>query len=201
MDALLRDIRHAVRTLARQRTFTLTALTTLALGIGANTAMFGIVYGMLLRPLPYPDPDAIVRVGETFQERSRASVFLNNQTMPRLEEEAESFEQLAAYGGGSFDWASPDGSVTLSGARVSPSLFPLLRATPHLGRFFTEEEARLGADRVVVLSHGAWIRRSGRIRTSRGASSRSTTRRTSWSAWRPRGSTSRPPPRRSGRRT
>ena len=161
MDALLRDIRHAVRTLARQRTFTLTALTTLALGIGANTAMFGIVHGMLLRPLPYPDPDAIVRVGESFQERSRASVFLNNHSMPRLEEEAESFEHLAAYGAASFQWASPDGTVRVSGARVSPSLFPLLRATPHLGRFFTEEEARLGADRVVVLSHGAWIRRFG----------------------------------------
>ena len=161
MDALLRDVRHSVRTLAGQRTFTLTALATLALGLGANTAMFGIVHGMLLRPLPYPDPDAIVRVGEAPREGARSSVFLNNRTMPRIQEEAESFEHLAAYGAGTFEWTGPEGAETLSGARVSPSLFPLLRATPHLGRFFTEEEARMGADRVVLLSHGIWIRRFG----------------------------------------
>ena len=63
MEAVLRDVRYAVRALARQRAFTLTVLATLALGIGANTAMFSIVYGMLLRPLPYPDSEAIVRVG------------------------------------------------------------------------------------------------------------------------------------------
>ena len=161
MDALLREVRHALRALAGQRTFTLTALATLALGLGANTAMFGIVHGMLLRPLPYPDPDAIVRVGQAPREGARSAAFLDNRTMPRIQEEAESFEQLAAYGAGSFDWAGPEGTVTLSGTRVSPSLFPLLRATPHLGRFFIAEEARLGADRVVVLSHGAWTRRFG----------------------------------------
>ncbi len=154
MTELLRDVRHAVRTLAGQRTFTLTALATLALGIGANTAMFSIVYGVLLRPLPYPDPDALVRVGQ-LRGRSRSTVALDNRTLPLIQEQARSFEELAAYGGASFEWASPAGTVTLRGARVSPSMFPLLRATPHLGRFFAEEEARVGADRVAVLSHGA----------------------------------------------
>ena len=160
MAELLRDVRHALRTLAGQRTFTLTALATLALGIGANTAMFSIVYGVLLRPLPYPDPDALVRVGQ-LRGRSRSTVALDNRTLPLIQEQARSFEELAAYGGASFEWASPAGTVTLRGARVSPSMFPLLRATPHLGRFFTEEEARVGADRVAVLSHGAWTRRFG----------------------------------------
>ncbi len=156
MDALLQDVRSAVRRLAGQRGFTVTALVTLALGIGANTAMFGIVYGLLLRPLPYPDADRLVRVGESFA--GRAALTLSNRSMPLLED-AESFEGLAVYRGSSVEWAGPDGVVTLGGAAVSPGMFPLLRAAPRLGRLFTEDEAREGADRVVLLSHGAWTNR------------------------------------------
>ena len=159
MDTLLRDIRYAVRQLARQRAFTATAVTTLALGIGANTAMFSIVYGVLLRPLPYPDPEAIVRVGEARPGQARSSVTLSNRSAHLLQEQVESFEQIAAYRGSSVDWTGPDGVVPLRGATVSPSLFPLLRATPRLGRLFTEEEAQAGAERVVLLSHGAWTNR------------------------------------------
>ena len=156
MDTLLQDVRSAVRRLANQRGFTVTALVTLALGIGANTAMFSIVYGLLLRPLPYPDPEGLVRVGESFG--GRQTRMLTNRSFPLLED-AESFEHLAAYRGSSLEWTGPDGAVTLRGAAVSPSLFPLLRAAPHLGRLFTEEEAREGADRVVLLSHRVWTNR------------------------------------------
>ena len=156
MDTLLQDVRSAVRRLAGQRGFTVTALVTLALGIGANTAMFGIVYGLVLRPLPYPDADRLVRVGESLG--GRAGIFLSNRSMPLLED-AESFEGLAVYRESSVEWAGPDGVVTLSGAAVSPGMFPLLRATPRLGRLFTEDEAREGADRVVLLSHRAWANR------------------------------------------
>ena len=83
---------------------------------------------------------------------------LTNRSFPLLED-AESFEHLAAYRGSSLEWTGPDGAVTLRGAAVSPSLFPLLRAAPHLGRLFTEEEAREGADGVVLLSHRAWANR------------------------------------------
>ena len=159
MDTLLRDLRHAVRQLAAKRALTLTAVVTLALGIGANTAMFSIVYGILLRPLPYPDAEAIVRVGESFGGQRRAGAVLSNRSMFLLRDDAESFEQLAAYRASAVEWAGPDGAVTLRGARVSPSLFPLLRATPHLGRLFTGQEAQAGADRVVLLSHGAWTSR------------------------------------------
>ena len=157
MDTLLQDVRSALRRFAGQRGFTATALLTLALGIGANAAMFGIVHGLLLRPLPYPDPGSIVRVGETFGGRGAGSS-LTNRSMPLLED-AGSFEHLAAYRESSLQWAGPDGGVTLRGATVSPALFPLLRATPHLGRLFTDEEAREGADRVVLLSHRAWTNR------------------------------------------
>ena len=156
METLLQDVRSAARRLAAQRGLTFTALVTLALGIGANAAMFGIVYGLLLRPLPYPDPEGLVRVADA--SGGRAGVGLTNRTMP-LFEDAGSFEHLAAYRESSVQWTAPDGVVTLAGAAVSPALFPLLRATPHLGRLFAEEEAREGADRVVLLSHRAWTSR------------------------------------------
>ena len=158
LDDLGRDVRHAFRSLGRSPGFSATVVLVVALGIGANTAMFGIVYGILLRPLPYPDAGAIVRIGESFGSVGVSDMWLSNRSMPLLEENAESFEQLAAYQEHSVESASLDGA-TLSGARVSPALFPLLRATPHLGRLFTEEEAREGADRVVLLSHGVWTRR------------------------------------------
>ena len=153
LDDLGRDMRHAARGLRRSAGFTATVVVVLALGIGANTAMFSIVYGMLLRPLPYPDSEAIVHIGESFGDSpSRLSTY----AIPVLQEAAESFEQLAAYGSRSVEWARPDGAVTLRGATVSPSMFPLLRATPHLGRLFTVEEGRDGAAGIVLLSYRAW---------------------------------------------
>ncbi len=153
LDDLGRDVRHAARGLRREPGFTATVVCVLALGIGANTAMFSIVYGVLLRPLPYPDSEAIVRIRESFGDSRRQ---LSRYAFPVLQEAAESFEQLAAYGSRSVEWARPDGAVTLRGATVSPSMFPLLRATPHLGRLFTEEEGRDGAAGIVLLSHRAW---------------------------------------------
>ena len=158
LDDLARDLRHALRGLRRSPGFAATVALILALGIGANTAMFSIVYGVLLRPLPYPDAGAIVRIGDSFGPRSVSAMLLSNRSMPLLQELSESFEQLAAYEEISAEWDA-SGGVTLRGARVSPSLFPLLRAVPHLGRLFLEQEARLGAERVVLLSHGAWTRR------------------------------------------
>ena len=153
LDDLGRDMRHAARGLRREPGFTATVVVVLALGLGANTAMFSIVYGMLLRPLPYPGSEAIVHIGESFGDSRRQ---LSRYAFPVLQEAAESFEQLAAYGPLSVEWARPDGAVTLRGATVSPSMFPLLRATPHLGRLFTVEEGRDGAAGIVLLSHRAW---------------------------------------------
>ena len=132
----------------------------LALGLGANTAMFNIVYGVLLRPLPYPNAAAIVRIGESLGSIGVSDMWVSNRSMPLLEESAESFEQLAGYQEIFARSASLDGA-TLSGARVSPSLFPLLASRPQLGRLFMEEEARDGADGVVLLSHGVWTSRFG----------------------------------------
>ena len=127
LDDLGRDLRHALRGLRRSPGFAATVALVLALGIGANTAMFSIVYGVLLRPLPYPDAGAIVRIGDSFGPRSLSAMLLSNRSLPLLQELSESFEQLAAYEEISAEWDGAAG-VTLRGARVSPSLFPLLRA-------------------------------------------------------------------------
>ena len=152
-------MRHAARGLGRSPGFAATVVLVLALGIGANTAMFSVVYGMLIRPLPYPTADAIVRISESIGPRPESSI--PNGSLAAIMEEAESFEQIAAYAPAIFEWTDPEGAVTLPAARMSPSMFPLLRATPRLGRLFTEEEARAGADRVVLLSHAVWTRRFG----------------------------------------
>ena len=159
LDDLARDVRHALRGLGRSRGFAATVVLVLALGIGANTAMFSVVYGMLIRPLPYPDAGAIVRITESYGPRILP--YVTSVSMAAILEEAGSFEHIAGYAPSSVSWRAREGAVTLRAARVSPSIFPLLRATPQLGRLFTEGEARAGADRVVLLSHGAWTRRFG----------------------------------------
>ena len=161
LDDLVRDVRHALRGLRRRPGFAATVVLVLALGTGANTAMFSIVHGLLIRPLPYPDADAIVRVGHVSAASRPALALVSNITLPRLQEEAESFEQLAAYVPRSPTWLGPEGRRTLRGAMVSPALFPLLRAAPHLGRLFVEEDGRERADRVALLSHAAWTNRYG----------------------------------------
>ena len=80
------------------------------MGIGANTAMFAIIHGMLIRPLPYPDGESIVRVGQEPRQMPGAPVYLGAREMAQVEDEAESFEQLAAHEGAVFQWTSPDGA-------------------------------------------------------------------------------------------
>ena len=157
-DDLGRDLRHALRGLRRSPGFAAAVVLILALGIGAATAMFSIVYGVLLRPLPYPDPGAIVRVGELAGPEGVSDLRLSNRSMPLLQENAESFEQLAAYEATSAALGGAGGGA-LRGARVSPALFPLFRAAPRLGRLFREEDARTGAEPAVLLSHRAWTNR------------------------------------------
>ena len=140
--------------------FALAAAGILAVGIGANAATFSIINGLLLRPLPYPDSEAIVSVGQA-PLGSPGPADLSPADLRRLREEARSFAELAAWSPRPVVWDGPDGRVTLFGTAVTPSLFPLLRATPRLGRIFTEGEAVEVAQRVVLLSHGAWTSRFG----------------------------------------
>ena len=130
----------------------------LALGIGANTALFSVVYDLLLRPLPYPDSDAIVLVGKVWPD-STGPPTLTNPELRGLWADAESFEQLGASSRFAVTWSRPDGN--LSGAAVTPSYFSVLGAVPHLGRLFTSADAEEGAPPVVLLSHDVWTSRFG----------------------------------------
>ena len=165
MDELLCDMRDAVRQIRARPAFTAAVLAILAVGIGANTATFSLVNGLMLRPLPYAD--ALVAVGRGTTAVGAAGVrrpffpTLTKDELRQLQDGARSFEQLAAYENGGFVWDGPNGLVQLLSTAVTPSFFPLLRTTPWLGRIFTEADAAEGADRVVLLSHGVWTRHFG----------------------------------------
>ena len=152
LDELARDIRHAGRGLRRSPGFAAVVVIILALGNGASTATFSIVHGMLLRPLPYPNPERIVSVRG-----------LTNVSFPTLRDDTRTFEHLAAYSAPRrFIWKRPAGTLALRGWEVSPSFFSgVYEVAPHLGRFFREDEAVAGAHRVVVLSFHAWRDRFG----------------------------------------
>ena len=110
LDALARDVRHAVRGLRRSPGHAAMVVVVLALGIGASTAMFGIVHGMLLRPPPYPHGERLVRLGREPRGMPGGPVYLSAREIERVQGAAGPFEQVAAYGAFTFGWVSPDGS-------------------------------------------------------------------------------------------
>jgi len=161
LDDLRRDLSHGARSLRRNPGFTAVAVITLALGIGANTAIFSVISAVLLRPLPYPDADRLVQV---FAPPSRNPIValrrrepsLFPQTFDRLRRNARSLSQVAGYILTTATLTGQGDAVRLTGVNASASLFPALGAAPILGRTFNEAEESDGADAVVVLSHAAW---------------------------------------------
>ena len=158
MATFLLDIRHSLRGLIRSPGFTAVALATLTLGIGATTAVFGVVNAALLRPLPYPDADRLVRVQEERpMNRGRAMpAFMTSATLEGWREHPQTIDQIAGYSDRTFTYGDDSEPVRVPGAAVSPALFPLLRATPLLGRVFTEDEEASAAQPVAVLSYSRW---------------------------------------------
>ena len=156
------DLRHAVRTLIRQPAFTVTALLTLALGIGATTAIFSVVHGVLLRPLPYPDPGQLVQLSEEHPGGTKLMdmPWLSNFTFDAWRRSATTLEAMATYSDG-MATVGDTHPERLRDAFVSPSLFGLLKVAPVAGRFFVEDEATDAASHVVVLSEGLWRERYG----------------------------------------
>ena len=154
---MLHDIRYALRSLHRHRVFALTAILTLGLGIGANTAIFSAVNGVLLRPLPYPDPDRILTIWGHHPAIGRESASLPDFLDWR---KARSFSGMAAWANAAFTVTGTGEPEVVSGALVTPNYFRVLGAPIPLGRDFRDDEAR-GAARVVVLSQGYWQRAYG----------------------------------------
>ena len=162
LESWLQDFRFAVRTLRRSPGFTFIAVVTLALGIGANTAIFSVVRAVLLRPLPYKDSDRLVRLVDNIPAAESRNgrpmqgpvVFLEDLVTWRAQ--TETLSHMAAYEPTLMTLVNRESAARLTGARVSPSIFPMLGAQPLLGRVFDAGEERSGADAVAVLSYGAW---------------------------------------------
>ena len=161
-DALRLDFRHAVRTHVRSAASSLPALAILAFGIGAGTATFSIADAVLWRPLPYPDPAAVVSVSTSFGAVEPEGAVLSSIDLQVLRDEAVSFEHVGAYGIASWPAELGSGGAgTLVGRHVSPAVLTLLSAAPHLGRLFNDDDARAGADGVVILGFTAWTNHFG----------------------------------------
>lgn len=159
MEILIQDLKLAFRSLRKSPGFTIIAVLTVALGIGANTAIFSVLSGVVLRPLPYEDADRIMVVWETRGENKQIPAAPAN--LRDWEARSEVFEHLAAVEPASFNLTGSGQPERLIGARTSTSLFGVTAARPLLGRTFVEGESEPGSERVVVLSHAYWQRSLG----------------------------------------
>jgi putative ABC transport system permease protein len=160
MQILWQDLRYALRTLSRSRGFAAAAILTLALGIGANSAIFSLVNGVLLRPLPYPAPEQLMTIWGFYPSTGRSTASLPD--FHDWRERSRSFSDMAAVYGTLFTITSGGEPEQLAGSRVTANFFRMLGVEPALGRGFLPEEEQVGGnDDVVVLSHGLWQRRFG----------------------------------------
>jgi putative ABC transport system permease protein len=161
VDTLIQDIRYAFRALRRNRAFALVAILTLALGIGANTAIFTVVDGVVLKPLPYPDPDRLLTLWERSRTDGRQST-VAPANFYDWREQSRSFEKMAAIDPyPDFILNGSGETQRLSGADVSADFFSLLGARMELGRDFLPEEDRPGRNHVVILTYACWRRYLG----------------------------------------
>jgi predicted permease len=160
LEDLGRDARHAVRNLVRMPAFSIAAVLTLALGIGATTVMYSIVDHVVLRPLPYRDADRLVLVREVVQEIRDAypTISAHGGHYLQWRERCTLCDDVAALRAGGMTWSGGGDPVLLDAMRVSPNLFPLLGVRPLHGRLFHEDEDRIGMYSVVILSHDFWVR-------------------------------------------
>jgi putative ABC transport system permease protein len=167
LDQLAQDVRHAWRTFLRTPGFTAAAVTTLALGIGANTAIFSVVYAVLLRPLPYASTDRLVRVVETIAPRvgssgpTRRTAPVGAADLTALRSRARTLSHAGIHIPVFWTLTERGESSRVVGARVSPDLLLAFEVSPDLGRLFEADEENDGRDAVILLSHQMWQQRYG----------------------------------------
>ena len=159
MRTFWQDLRYSSRTLMKRPAFTAVAVLTLALGIGANTAVFSVVNAVLLRPLPYPNADRLVTVWGNLHREGLTKMTASVPEFTDYQQRSQVFAQLAAYGWQSFNLTGDGSPERVVGARVTASLFPVLGVAPVLGRSFLLEEDQPGRDQVVMISHRLWQNR------------------------------------------
>jgi putative ABC transport system permease protein len=151
---LWQDMRFGARVLRKQPAFTFIAVLTLALGIGANTALFSVINAVLLRPLPFPESDRILSLYETFKPSGQSALSVPN--LRDWQQQNTVFEGIAAYVDGAFNLQSGDSPQRLLGLSVTANYFDVLGIKPQLGRTFLSGEDEAGSERVVVLSDALW---------------------------------------------
>jgi putative ABC transport system permease protein len=154
LEELWQDLRYGARMLMKNPGFTLVAVITIALGIGANTAIFSLVEALLLRPLPYHEPDRLVLLSE--KGRSGWRNYIPYPNFSDWRERAQSFEGMASIRNQTLNLTGVDNPVSLRGRTVNWNFFHLLGVQPQLGRLFVAEDDRRGAPRTALLSDGLW---------------------------------------------
>src|SRR5689334_940576 len=158
MSTLLQYLRYSLRMLKRKPGFTAVAVLTLALGIGATTAIFSVVYATLFEPMPYPKPDQLVMVWSQVRQ-GRNSVSVGDYL--EWKRRNTSFQNLVAWGGNTFNVATADRPEQVDAAVMAPGFFSMLGEPMFLGRDFLPEEGEVGKDRVVILANRLWRERFG----------------------------------------
>jgi predicted permease len=159
-DVILQNVVFSFRSLRRSASFTAVAVITLGVGIGASTAMFSAVDGIVFRPLPYEDAEALVSV-EMLMSGFEAPAPSSVPDFMDWQERLSSLESLAAVRPTSLVAVNEDGAERIPTAEISPDFLPALRVSPSLGRAFTEEEYQTGASPALLVSHDSWVRRFG----------------------------------------
>ena len=159
---MVQDFRFALRTLLRSPGFTTTAALTLALGIGVTSLMFGVVNAVLLRPLPYPDPERLMYVFNVNTNAPESNTIrASGLDFEDYRSRARSFEALAGHVGTGFTFSGQGGPELVIGQMVTADFFKVFGVAPAAGRTFTADEFSPGRENVIVLSHGLWRRRFG----------------------------------------
>lgn len=155
LQDLMQDLRYALRTMRKAPGFAAIVVLTLALGIGANTAVFSVVYAVLLRALPYPHPNELVGI---FQSNEHEAVKIRGTSYQDLQALRESgiFSEVAGVTRHSLTLTGSGDPTTVATVVVTPEIFPVLNVNPLLGRYLLPEDGHMGASPVVVLSEGLW---------------------------------------------
>ncbi len=157
----MNDLRYAIRMLLKNPGFTAVAVLTLALGIGANTAIFSAVNALILQPLSYKNPDRLVQIFSQNEKTRSRSVWISPPDFADLGTQSEAFQEIAGWR----EWQLVDRQdgepISVKGAAITTNLFVVLGVQPYLGRMFFSEEAQATGERAVILTHGFWQRRFG----------------------------------------
>ncbi|MEW6209100.1 MAG: ABC transporter permease [Acidobacteriota bacterium] len=161
MNNFLKDLRHGMRMLVSKPGFAAVAVMTLALGIGANTAIFSVVNAVLLRPLPYPEPEKLVRVYSEFPTMELKKFWISPPEYLDIQKEARSWESIGAWSMGGANVATTDEPIRVTAALVTRGLIEALGVEPARGRNFAPEEDTRGGPRTAIISDGLWRRAFG----------------------------------------